>query len=338
MAKQLQEVINDFIAQKSRYRGYDTNTVRNLLTGTSSKETFWLLISDIKTREKLNEDDIELYRKSVKNSVTAYSSNKDSAINIFKKLTVYVEKEMKCSIPIQYPPIPVSNTFERLMFMAKYFHKEENTVGKLKDILWVSDRTIESDLAKLRGQDDPLQICGRMFKIDNNDVDRNKGSMRFKSTIHPFFLTCNLTQVVAMLKGLDSLSEKPEWRGYTKILSEQIWEQLSEYGKERIKTVLTELMPEERGLIDRLEKNESERSFYSESECSRIGQNAIFESLKGAGPCIVEYKTEDGTEFLENVMVVQMKDNSFIVEIDGDRRELDGERIIRSSRKKEQML
>ena len=245
---------------------------------------------------------------------------------------------MSCTIPIQYPPIPVSNTFERLMFIAKYFHDDKGTVAGLTDELWVGERTIASDLAKLRGFEDPIQICGRTFKLEEDEIEREDGTMKFKSTVHPFFLTCNLTQVVAMLKGLDRLSDLPEWRGYTKPLSNQIWEQLSDYGKQRIRTVLTELMPEEKDLLDRLEAETSGRSFYSESYCTSLGQNALYECMKGAGPCIIEYKTEDGTEFIENVKLLQEKKDTFVVEINGERRELERNKILRSSRFKERLF
>ena len=337
MPNQFQDVINNFISKKSKYRGFEQKTVRNLLLGSEEKPAvFWNETADIHSSVVFNQYEKDVYCVAIKQSVISYSNTKDSAIAIYKKLTEYVEKEMECTIQIDYPPIPVSNTFERLMFIAKFFHDGERSVEELKNLLWVGDRTIADDLAKLRGKDnDPLQVCGKKFTIEG--MERSKGKTSFKSTVHPFFLTCNLTQVMAMLKGLDTLSDQPEWRGYVKPLSNQIWQQLSDYGKERIKTVLMELMPEEAGLIERLDMN-LKNSFLTESYCSSLGDNAIFESMKGGGPCFVEYKTRDGSEFLENVEVLQLNSDTCTVKVNGQERILKRERIIRSAMCKEGMF
>lgn len=337
MPNHFQDVINEFISKKNKYRGFDQKTVRNLLLGNDEKiAVFWTESEDIHTSTVFDQFEKDVYREAIKLSVSKYVSNKDSAISIFKRLTEYVEKEMGCTIPIEYPPIPVSNTLERLLFIAKFFHDENRSVEELTDILWVGDRTIEADLAKLRGMDDdPLQICGKKFTIEG--MERSNGKMSFSSTVHPFFLTCNLTQVMAMLKGLDVLSEQPEWRGYVKLLSNQIWQQLSGYGKERVKTVLTELMPEEMGLVEKLDMN-LQNSFQTESYCSSIGDNAIFESMKGGGPCFIEYKTKDGSEFLENVEVLRGNSDTYTVQINGQERILKRERILKSAMCKERMF
>ncbi len=334
---QLQDVIIEFTKKKTRYRGYDPKTVKNLLLGKDDAPSFfWKEISGILSVERIDDYTAEIYRLAVRDAVISYVSTKDSAIDIFRMLTEYIEKEMQCKIPIEYPPIPVSNTFERLMYISKYFHNEENTVSELTNKLWVGERTIEGDLAKLRGMDDdPLQVCGRKFTID--EVERENGRMVFKSTVHPFFLTCNLTQVVGMLKGLDSLSEIPEWKGYTRPLSNQIWEQLSDYGRERIKKVLSELMPDGMGLVEKLEKD-SDRSFFSESYCSSLGQNAMYQSMKGGGPCTIEYMKGKDTEFIENVIVLRENNESFTVEVNGEKRELDRDKIIRSAIYKERLF
>ncbi len=337
MSKQFQEVVREFAGKRSRYRGFKSDTVKNLLFGSETKpSSFWLQTEDIHSATTFDRHEIKIYTASVREAVKDYLSTKDSAIKLFRSLTEYVEKEMNCTIPITYPPIPVSNTFERLMYIAKFFHDEERTVDELPNILWVGERTIESDLAKLRGMDgDPLQICGKEFVID--DMHRSMGSMSFASTVHPFFLTCNLTQVMAMLKGLELLAGQPEWRGYVKPLSGQIWQQLSEYGKNRIKTVLTELMPDDAKLIENLDM-ELQKSFQTESYCTSLGDNAIFESMKGGRPCVVEYKTDNGSEFLEGVEVKQWNNDTYTVMINGQEKILERDKIIRSAMHKERMF
>lgn len=129
------------------------------------------------------------------------------------------------------------------MFIAKYLQEDENKISELPDILWVSGRTIEEDISRLRGIEDPIQICGRKFFIP--DTTRENGSVRFPSTAHPLFLAENLTQILIMLKGLKTMSENPLYEPYAVQTGREIWNQLSSYAKKRIRFVLSEMMPED---------------------------------------------------------------------------------------------
>ena len=86
------------------------------------------------------------------------------------------------------------------MFIAKYLQDKEHRISELPDILWVNSRTIEEDLSRLRGINDPIQVCGKKFYI--SDTVRQDGRISFQSTAHPIFLAENLTQVLILLKGL----------------------------------------------------------------------------------------------------------------------------------------
>ena len=122
---------------------------------------------------------------------------------------------------IDFPPIPVSNTFERLMFIAKYLQGKDSKISDLPDILWVSNRQIETDLSRLRGLDDPIQVCGKKFYIP--DTEREDGRITFQSTAHPVFLAENLTQILIMLKGLKAMAENPMFRPYAESSAKEIW-------------------------------------------------------------------------------------------------------------------
>ena len=81
------------------------------------------------------------------------------------------------------------------MYIAKFLHDPERKISELSDELWQSSTTIQGDLSKLRGiDDDPIQICGKVFKI--NETKRSKGKIASASTVHPLFLTPNLTQII----------------------------------------------------------------------------------------------------------------------------------------------
>lgn len=220
------------------------------------------------------------------------------AITLYKDLVSYLKKKGVAVPEIEFPPIPVSNSFERLMFIAKYLQDSDNKISRLKDILWVSDRTIEEDLKKLRDSEDPIQVCGKKFFVP--DTGRRKDSLHFSSTAHPVFLAENLTQVLVMLKGLKAMSENPLYEPYAKQTAREIWGQLSPYAKKRIRFVLEELMPADYAWYKALSEGEEDRYFHTESACSRInnmGAHVVLECIKNDKPFCVEYEA-DGKTYL----------------------------------------
>ena len=129
--------------------------------------------------------DSKIYAEATENVVKGYTNNKDTLIAVLKEYNCFLADKYGLDINIEYPSIPVSNTFERLMFISKYLQDDNNSIADIPDKLWQSSRTIESDLAKLQGADgDPLQVCGQKFVI--NQTERSRGHITFESTAHPF--------------------------------------------------------------------------------------------------------------------------------------------------------
>ena len=105
----------------------------------------------------------EYFEYNFRNSVQNYKRNKDNAIKVYKQFLEFL-KPKGIVVDVTFPPIPVSNSFERLMFIAKYFHEPNKKISDLSNILWVDQRTVKDDIKKLMGIDnDPLQVCGKKF-------------------------------------------------------------------------------------------------------------------------------------------------------------------------------
>lgn len=273
---------------------------------------------------------------SIKDSVRAYSSNKDIMIALYKDFVSYLEHKGVQVPEIKFPPVPVSNTFERLMFIAKYLQEEENRISDLPDILWVSGRTIEEDISRLRGVEDPIQVCGRKFFIP--DTKRENGSMRFSSTAHPLFLAENLTQILVMLKGLKAMSENPFYEPYAVQTGKEIWDQLSTYAKKRIRFVLSELMPEDFSWYEELESAGSDNHFHSESACSQVGNTGthlILDCLKNGKSFCMEYMEEDGVHLYKDCVIdphsFSSNPLSVVVSCSAGRKQILADHVIRSA-------
>lgn len=240
----------------------------------------------------------------IKECVTEYTHDKDSAISMFKAFVLYLQRN-GVDVQVDFPPIPVSNTFERLMFIAKYLQDSSHFITDLPDLLWVSSRTVEEDLRRLRGQIDPIQVCGKEFHI--TDTVREDGRLYFLSTAHPLFLAENLTQVLIMLKGLKEMSANPLYEQYAMQTASDIWMQLSDYAKERIHFVLSDLLPDDYAWYASLEKPVI-TGFYTEEMCSRVGNTGVsvmLDCMKNQKDFCVEYETEDGTVFYKGCQFIE---------------------------------
>lgn len=312
--------INEY-ASKRRYHNLscDATTVHNLIAG--DKSYSFKSCHDYTNSESLADN--------IENSVKNYTRDKDVAINIYKDFCAFLRRK-GVEVAVSFPPIAVSNSFERLMFISKYLHDPKHRVSELEDILWVSGRTINNDLAKLRGMDnDPIQICGKVFKID--DLERDRGSVYFPSTAHPLFLTPNLTQVLVTLKGLKMMSGDPIYAEYARLMAADIWEQLSDYAKTRIHYVLSTLIPDDLSWYESLE-NRDNKHFHSEYHCSK-NSNIFLDCIKNEKPFCIEYDGENGACLYSNCLFVSgsMSENGFEVNSDQGRITLLFNKILRSA-------
>ncbi len=312
--------IEPFIKTGLRYDRDLKKAARRLLKGTSR---------DALTQQPGFEES-EYLEENMRSSVKSCVRGKETAVQMYRKFAAYLEAQ-GVDLTVQFPPIPVDNSFERLMFIAKYLQSPEARIADLPDLLWVSERTIEGDLARLRGLDDPIQICGHPFIVE--DTERSGGQLRFASTAHPLFLTENLTQVLIMLKGLKEMARNPMYRKYAEATACDIWEQLSDYARARIRFVLTDLLPEDLSWYEGLEK-EDEDTFYTERRCSVDG-NVWLDCLKNEKPFCVEYQEAEGPVIYTNCRFTGKRgrrDQEWTMEIQCDqgRKTLVESRVLRS--------
>ena len=106
--------IEEFARKNHRYKPYSKICRKMLLGG---------MPYSLNSQKGYEESEYLPY--NIRSCVQAYASTKDTAIELFKDLVLYLEAEGVDVPQIDFPPIPVSNTFERLMFIAKYLQDEK---------------------------------------------------------------------------------------------------------------------------------------------------------------------------------------------------------------------
>ena len=324
--------IDEFVKKNHRRKPY-SKICRKMLTGGMPYSL----------NSQMGYEESEYLPYNIRSCVQAYASTKDTAIELFKDLVSYLEAQGVAVPEVNFPPIPVSNTFERLMFIAKYLQEKENHISELSDILWVHPRTIEEDLSRLRGYNDPIQVCGKAFYI--TDTDRQDGRISFQSTAHPIFLAENLTQVLILLKGLKEMSENPLFRPYAVQSAREIWEQLSPYAKDRICYVLRELLPEDCSWYESLAEKGTDNHFHTEAEISRnkyVRSNVVLDCIKNGKSFCVEYQDDDGVHFFKDCVMEEgsyrSAEHGIIVNCSEGRVRLLLDKIIRSTYTVEELV
>lgn len=324
----IEALIREFI-KKSSYAPYKT-ILEDVLLG--NKE-----YSLNKQEEYANPDCLE---KNIYQSVRSYKRDKDSAIKLYKDLIGFLNKH-GVNISVDFPPISISSTFDRRLFIAKYLQDPDSKISDLEEKLWVSARTIENDIASLRGNKNPISVNGKQFIIP--DTNRNRGRINFSSTAHPLFLTENLTQIVIMLKGLKAMASDPLYDQYAKLTASEIWWQLSPYAKERIRFVLREIIPDDLSWYESLAIS-SENSFQTERDCSTIrnnhGADIVLDCLKNGKTFFVEYDEDDTPVIYKDCKAIPRTYEKGSIDIDCScgHKTLKIKKIIRSAYSAEELL
>lgn len=331
----IKDTIKAFINIKSRYDMNDKKMVLNLFGINDNPSEYSLAMQDCLdlNSDILNSNCKETLELSIKSSVKSYPKNKDNAIMVYKNYIEYLDTKYNIALNIQFPSIPVSVSLERQMYIVKLLHNPDIKISDLSDKLFVSQRTIDDDLRKLKGNDDdPLQVMGQKLVVD---FERRLSGVKFPSTVHPLFLTQNLTQIISILSGLKNQMLDPAYEEYATSTATSIWLQLSEYAQNRI-LEMAEILNIDKNWFKKLDimsKDDSNSNlFRSELDCSKIeGLGSILNCLKNGKLCFIEYENEDGAIlYYKECKILGYRDDKFIIEHQGMNVELNAQGVLKS--------
>ena len=194
----------------------------------------------------------------------------------------------------------------------KAFHREGTITKKeLKDELKIDPKSVQTWLRKINpslseegsGQEGEFRIAGHHVTANIEVVETDKYGKKYyqmPSTIHPLVLQPNVMQVGVLLKSLCESYNSTSFISYDIALD--IWAQLSEYAKKRIRLVFgqhdrnLEVYLDE--LTDEINRNERIRVFKTEQEIMKEGGlspwDQICLALKNGALCNVRLLNETG--------------------------------------------
>ncbi|AEF93530.1 hypothetical protein Desca_0643 [Desulfotomaculum nigrificans CO-1-SRB] len=176
---------------------------------------------------------------------------------------------------------------QRRLQLVKFIQGKEKTIREIQQHFFVSERTIREDIKALREG----RGLWNYTKID--EMRTEDGAIRFSSSIHPLFLTLNLTSLVELMMGIQEvLASNIDHKKPFELIYRQIWPQLTEYAKEHLaRTNVTAPSGQEvRSFID-------EPSYLRDSISSKL----VY-SIKGKNPVNITVE-KDGVELEQEVLV-----------------------------------
>lgn len=253
----------------------------------------------------------EAIAAAIKESVMSYTRVKNTSIKIYNDFVSFIKDKYRINIPVEFPPTFPSE-FDRQMYIVKELHEKGRDIAYFKDKLWISERTIEEDLSNLRSEEGVF-ILGQRVRVKG--IERQNGNIEFKSTVHPIFLALNLTQVIVMLQGLKHMTEDGAYKEYALKLSANIWNELSDYARRRIKKI-TGMLSLDLSWYEELDRYRSNELFFTEQECSyEEGAGNILDFLKNGKECAIEFIDSNGES--------KILTNCIIKKFDPQRREIE---------------
>lgn len=262
--------------KNSTYKDIITTILENYLTKIPSKSLTVYFTSTGALNEATLRSDLLGFICSLKSAPA-----KQDALEAIVKFWAFLH----CTDKIPLNPfegmdlnVPQSEESRRLK-LIKSIQEEPRTLEELKQVLWVSKRTIQSDLEDLR-QGKGLFPLALEIKTKNNKV-------QYSCSVHPIFMAFNLTALAELMIGVKQvLTTDVLYRKPFEMIEQQIWAQLTPYAKQQLEKVLgngptyskpySRFMTEERYLEDNLHGN-------------------LVYSMKAEKPILITYKQEEST-------------------------------------------
>lgn len=142
----------------------------------------------------------------------------------------YYEKETDEKVHHDLNTIhPVDIPLLRQLEILKFLHTPATT-KKISEHFGISEETARNDLNSLK---DGIQLYDSLLKVEPETSGREQ-KKSYKSTVHPIFLTLNMTEIAALTTGLNHLTGQAGMEDlYLPIIS-KIYHQLSQYAKAKV--------------------------------------------------------------------------------------------------------
>lgn len=311
----IEQTVDEFIKTEYRSDAKNRKTATNLLKGGVSRKkdadsaAVFLsqpALAGLLAKDIGDKDLIENLARAILDSVSRYTRTKNTAITIYQKYIEFLNKRCNVNVEIAFPPV-FNAPFDRQMYIIKSLHDNKYKAAEIADKLWLSEKTINDDMSEL---EDGICVLGQRLSISRRDVNGRSG---LTNTIHPLFLTPNLTQVVVLLQGLRRMAADKVYHAYAMKLASNIWSELSDHARKRIMGVAGQIGMDQNWFVG-LENARDKDLYATEVECSYDeGPGNVLDFLKNGKRCSIEVAGESGVQIWENCSIISISEGSLVI-------------------------
>lgn len=220
----LRIIIENYVNQlPSRINLQEKKRIRNMLNNFFKRLNY--LDNDI---NYILDNHIDFF-KSIPDGISSYSRDKNKLQDCLMDFLSYFIKlyNIKIDINTYLPTINFTEKYERMIKILKYLHEGSKTQEEIAEHFDISTTSVKDDLRELQNGD-------YSFFDYKMQIDLNRKTNTYDSTIHPIFLPLNLSEVYALTVGLKLIGKGTAFNDIFDYISESIYNQLSEYGQKRI--------------------------------------------------------------------------------------------------------
>ena len=165
----------------------------------------------------------------------------------------------------------------RLLEILKLLHTNNISKSDIADAFRISERALNNDLNALH---DGIEFMGAKMQIREFDNENGK----YISPNHPIFLTLNSPEVYAMTIGLKLLSENTVFQYPHTNIADQIYSQLSDFGRNMVDKKAAELG---------IEFEDTDRKFVCSADFVLENNRAFCQYLRDSRLCAVQYMEDN---------------------------------------------
>lgn len=293
----------------------DQKAAERLMLG-ERNPTRWVLIKQEEILKRLHlpitdPDMLMAIPDAIEASMGCYTGNHNKAVSVYKDYLAFLDETYGVKPHVDLPPV-FDSQFDRQMYIIKCLHNQNYNARQLSQKTWVDERTIRKDMQQL---EDGITVLGQGLRIMRDDI----AYMR-QNTIHPIFLTANLTQIVYLLRGLELQAQDKVCEVYVTRLAASIWGELSDYARDRIMEV-SGMMNLNTAWFGKLDNYSEQNLYATEADCSySAGAGNIMNFLKNSKKCVLEYVTENGKKIMTDCMIIEHHPDESITVLHQDRK------------------
>lgn len=308
-----QKLTDDYLADITEHKNSE-------IAPETAKKLLWAMEYD--GTAVITEDDADGLREAAAIAISKIKSKSYREYKVFNNFFDFLDNERKhkeYNFKVEHLPRQMT-ALERQLTLAKLLHDkdtEEFSEDELAMELMVSPDTIKNDLQALR---DGINVFDQRFCLEYKRYNRR---VKMTSTVHPLFLTQNLTQIVFVLEGLRMQDTGYIKKGYVEDTAISIWIQLSDYARTRILTVLCDMMELDKDWYEYIDgKAKLREGLVMFSDEKHVGSDAggrhlLMYCFKGGIPCNISY-VDKGEVFDTGVVRIRDLHNDEVVVRRGD--------------------